>query len=462
MEDHTAEGATSAQMSLQLFEDMSGQPIDESTKEIGFKRNNLFVAISGLGLAPRRFIDAAYFIAAQDPAPRDYYDVDLNYFKWLMRYDSRNIRHFRSLIKDAQRVLIEVTDTPPERAPTEDDRWVSEQLMGTVGIGKGRIQFRIPPLILRHITGPEKHHWLNLCITAAFTQTYSRAIYDFVLPNVHDGLTDWLDLDVMRSWPGKLGKSAAEFKHFRQKYLEPAVRQINELSDLDLAYETRADTPGTKKINRIRFRIKRKDTVAALLARQPESHDLLLILRNEFGLDTKQFDAIAQHRLDWTDERIQQAIEYTRFRLNQGKVTKSPAGYLMQALSHNWRVSDAERKMVVIQEERTKAADTAAAQKAAASETLAKSVAQRDQEARDRMNDEVRRGREHFESADDKTRRDLVRAYVSSAQGKLMLKRLQLDAAALADSNVLEHSDLAWYFGQFVFGRMKPQVRITR
>src|SRR5689334_22832298 len=180
MDDQAGQGATSAQMSLQLFEDMSGQPIDESTKEIGFKRNNLFVAISGLGLAPRRFIDAAYFIAAQDPAPRDYYDVDLNYFKWLMRYDSRNVRHLRSVIKDAQRVLIEVTDTPPDRAPTEDDRWVSEQLMGTVGIGKGRIQFRIPPLILRHITGPEKHHWLNLCITAAFTQTYSRAIYDYV------------------------------------------------------------------------------------------------------------------------------------------------------------------------------------------------------------------------------------------------------------------------------------------
>jgi hypothetical protein len=462
MEDQTGGAATSAQMSLQLFEDMSGQPIDEATKEIGFKRNNLFVAISGLGLAPRRFIDAAYFIAAQDPSPRDYYDVDLNYFKWLMRYESRNIRHFRSVIKDTQRVLIEVTDTPPDRAPTEDDRWVSEQLMGTVGIGKGRIQFRIPPLILRHITGPEKHHWLNLCITAAFTQTYSRAIYDYVQPNVHSGLTDWLDLDVMRSWPGKLGKSAAEFKHFRQKYLEPAVRQINELSDLDLAYETRADTPGSKKINRIRFRIKRKDTVAAMLARQPESHDLLLILRNEFGLDTKQFDAIAQHRLDWTDERIQQAIEYTRFRLNQGKVTKSPAGYLMQALSHNWRVSDAERKMAVIQEEKAKAADIAATIKTDTTEKVAQSVAQRDLEARERMNNEVRLGREHFEAADDKTRKELVRAYVLSAQGKLTLKRLQLEASALSESNILGHSDLSWYFGQYVYGRIKPQVRISR
>jgi hypothetical protein len=462
MGDANGGQATSQQMSLELFEDMSGQPISEATKEIGFKRNNLFVAISGLGLAPRRFIDAAYFIAAQEQLPRDYYDVDLNYFKWLMRYDSRNIRHFRSVIKDAQRVLIEVTDTPPDRAPTEDDRWVSEQLMGTVGIGKGRIQFRIPPLILRHITGPEKHHWLNLCITAAFTQTYSRAIYDYVLPHVHDGLTDWLDLDVMRSWPGKLGTSASEFKHFRQKYLEPAVKQINELSDLDLTYETRADSGTSKKINRIRFRVKRKDTVAALLTRQPESHDLLLTLRNEFGLDNKQFDAIAQHRLDWTDERIQQAIEYTRFRLNQGKVTKSPAGYLMQALSHNWRVSDAERKMVAIQEDRAAATDSQVTARTATSKAVTNSIALRDEQARDRMNDEVRLGREHFEAADEKTRKDLVRAYVVSQQGKLMMRRLQLDASTLSDANILSHSDLAWYFGQYVFGRIKPQVRVSR
>lgn len=462
MSEDIGRRTTTQQMSLGLFEEMSGQPISESTREIGFQRNNVFVAINGLGLSSRRFIDAAYFIAAQEPIAHETYDVDLNYFKWLMRYESRNVRHLQSVIKEAQRVLIEVTDTPPDRAPTEDDQWVSEQLMGSVKIGKGRIQFRIPPLMLRHITGPEKHHWLNLCITAAFSQTFARAIYDYIQPFVTAGLTDWIELDVMRRWPGKLGSSASEFKHFRPKYLDPAVKQINELSDLDISYETRADGESSRKINKIRFRLKRKDTVAAMLTRQPNAHDLLLTLKEEFGLSNKQFDVISEHRMSWNDERIQQAIEYTRFRLNQGKVTKSPAGYLMKALSHNWQVSEAERKMVAIQTE-IATAETAKeaakeAAKAEAGAAVKQSIATRDEEARTRRNDEVQRGREHFESADDKTRKELVRLYIASQAGKLMLRRLKLEAGALSDANILNHSDLSWYFGQFVYGKLKQNA----
>jgi hypothetical protein len=129
-----------------------------------------------------------------------------------------------------------------------------------------------------HICGPDKHHWLNLSITASLTQTYARVIYDYVQPYVPAGVTDWVELDTMRRWPGKLGSSAAEFKHFRAKYLDPGVAQINSLSDVDVSYETRADSGTSRKINKLRFRVKRKDTVTALLARQPESEDILRTL----------------------------------------------------------------------------------------------------------------------------------------------------------------------------------------
>jgi hypothetical protein len=67
----------------------------------------------------------------------------------------------------------------------------------------------------------------------------------------------------------------------------------------------------------------------------------------------------------------------------------------------------------------------------------------------------VKQGREHFESADEKTRKELVRLYIASQAGKLMLRRLKLEAGALSDVNILNHSDLSWYFGQFVYGKMK-------
>jgi hypothetical protein len=70
------------------------------------------------------------------------------------------------------------------------------------------------------------------------------------------------------------------------------------------------------------------------------------------------------------------------------------------------------------------------------------------------MNEESLRGREHFNSADLKTRKDLVRAWITSSQGKLMLRRMKLEASTVTEAEILANADLVWYLGQFVFGRV--------
>jgi hypothetical protein len=447
---------TSRQMALALFEDMFdlGVPISEASREIGYQRNNFFTQIVNMGLPARRFLDAAYFIVAQEQQARDQYDVELNYFKWLMRYDSRNLKHLRTIAEEAQDAKIQVTDTPLERDPTENDLWVSVQLMGMVGFHRGRIRFDVHPRLVPHIRDPKKSHWLSLRISTAFTRSLARAIYDQVLPNVPEGRTDWIRLEDMRNWPGKMGANAAIFKYFKRDWLEPAVREINEVSDIELSYETRTESTTSKKIDRIRFLLKRKDTADAALASLADASHLYKILKEEFNLSTKQFSEISENRDVWTDTHIQQAVEYTRFKLNRGLVKKSPAGYLMRALRDNWRMSEAERKMVEVQEKLT----TDEAQvKATLSETqisVARSVASRDEEVRARMNEESLTGREHFNASDAKARKELVRLWVASREGKLMLRRMKLDAATVTEDEILANSELVWYLGQFVFGRM--------
>ncbi|MFC0693971.1 replication initiation protein [Paraburkholderia humisilvae] len=444
-------------MSLALFEDMfsEGLPISDASKEIGYQRNNVFIDITDLGIAARRLIDAAYFIVAQEEHVAPHYDVELNYFKWLMRYDSKNHTHLRSVITEAQKALIQVTDTPHNRAPTAEDLWVSVQLVGIVGIRAGRIRFEVPPQLLRHIRDPQKSHWLSLRITSAFTLSAARAIYDHVLPFIHQGLTDWIPLELVRAWVGKSGTSAAVFKYFKRDTLEPAVRQINELSDIELAYETRTESPSSKKIDRLRFRVNRKDTADSVRASLQGAQELYLTLKNEFGITTKQFNLVSENRAVWTDERIQQAIEYTRFRLDQGKVTQSPAGYLMKALRDNWQIPDAERRMVQVLEEKAAAERAGETAKAQAIKHVEASHAARDAEVKSRIAQEVDLGREQFAGADARARKEFVRGYVASPAGKLLLRRLKLDPTSLTEAELLGHADLSWGFLQYVFLRSK-------
>jgi len=458
-DDKPVEGApkvTPRQMALALFEDMFdlGMPISEATREIGYQRNNFFTQVVNMGLPARRFLDAAYFIVAQEQEARDQYDVELNYFKWLMRYDSRNLKHLRGIAEEAQDAKIQITDTPLDREPNEDDLWVSVQLMGMVGFHRGRIRFDVHPRLVPQIRDPRKSHWLSLRISTAFTRSLSRAIYDQVLPSIPNGRTEWIRLEEMRSWPGKMGANAAIFKYFKRDWLEPAVREINEVSDIELTYETKTESITSKRIDRIRFLLKRKDTADAALASLADASHLYKILKDEFNLSTIQFTEISENREVWTDSRIQQAVEYTRFKINRGLVKKSPAGYLMRALRDNWKMSEAERTMVDVQAKLLTDETDAEVVKNETRSSVARTIASREEEVRARMNEDSRKGREHFSSCDAKTRKELLRTWVTSSQGKLMLRRMKLDASTVTEEEVVSNADLVWYLGQFVFGRV--------
>ncbi|WP_018441887.1 replication initiation protein [Trinickia symbiotica] len=448
--------ATSRQLALALFDDANaeGLAIESARSDVGFARKNVLIRIIDLGVAARRLIDAAYFIVAQEEQVRDLYDVELDYFKWLMRYSSRNNTHLDQVITEAQKALIQATTAPDANG---EKPFGSVQLIGRVSYQGGRFQFRMPPDLVGIIRGPGKSHWLSLRITSLFTLGYARVMYDNLLPYANDGLTDWFALDELRGWQGEMGANAQIFKYFKRDWLEPAVKQINEVSDLALSYETRNET-GSRKIGRLRFRIERKDMAERVLHTHEEAQAIYRTLKQEFGLSSDQFNQIAAERGSYTDERIQQAIERTRFSLRLGKVTKSPAGFFMKALKEGWVVSDAERQMIDVQQNLALAEQRVTEAKQKAHNVVAVQTAAHETTVRERMREEARTGRELYDNADRKQREDWIRSYLSSAAGKLTLKRLKIDPTTVDEAIALNDPDLAGDFSRFVFNKSKARA----
>ncbi|ANB77706.1 Initiator Replication protein (plasmid) [Paraburkholderia phytofirmans OLGA172] len=488
---------TPLQYALDLFVEMAPTrgSINEavSDKDIGYQKNRVFARIIGLGLSARRFVDAAYFIVAQEPEIQEAYDVTLSFFKWLMRYDSKNKKHFSSVIRSVKSSMLEVTSAPvlsvdsagrmveesvessEEKGRAVDDEaddhdlvvenedgdWL--ELIGRVSVRNGRIRFRVPVELQRLIKDPENSYWTSLLITSRFTLIYARAIYDHVLPFVPNAVTEWLPLDLVRNLPGKSWANNAEFKYFKRDYLEPAVSQINELSDIELSYETRVGTPGSRKKDQIRFRLKRKEAAVASKADMLNSVALFMTLQNEFALSEKQFETIAQNRAMWTDERIQQAIEYTRWRIRQGDKIKTAAGYMMKALSDNYRVSEADKQVELIQAQLVDAATVQQESNSDIQKAVAANLAAANAAAEQRRHEEIRLAREYFDTADKKKREDLVRKFVaSSTMGLRAIERQMLKPAQVTEANILTFPDIANTFGSFVAGELRKAARGQR
>ena len=446
--------ATSRQLALALFDDASAEdlPLDAARSDIGFARKNVLIRIIDLGVAARRLIDAAYFIVAQEEQPRDLYDVELDYFKWLMRYSSRNNAHLEQVITEAQRALIQAT-TAPEADGSKP--FGSVQLIGRISYQGGRFQFRVPPDLIGIIRGPGKSHWLSLRITSLFTLSYARVMYDHLLPYADDGITDWLELEELRSWQGAMGAKAYEFKYFKRDWLAPAVEQINEVSDLNISYETRNE-PGSRKIGRLRFRIERKELAERVLHTHEQAQALYRTLKQELGLSSAQLNQIAADRDKYTDERLEQAIERTRFSLKLGNISKSPAGFFMKALKEQWIVSDAERQMVHIQESLAQEEKRELQEKQQVQTRMALRIAAQEVHAQDRMVEEVRLGWAAYEAATIKQQEDWRRTYKGTPAGKLTLRRLGIDPSAdLSDAMIAKYPDLKDGFAGYVFNRSR-------
>ena len=54
-----------------------------------------------------------------------------------------------------------------------------------------------------------------------------------------------------------------------------------------------------------------------------------------------------------------------------------------------------------------------------------------------------------------------MRAYIVSPSGKLAIKRLKFDIAAICEADVLNHADLSFAFYHFVYLRNKPKAART-
>jgi hypothetical protein len=447
--------ATSRQLALALFDDANAEdlPVETARSDIGFARKNVLIRIIDLGVAARRLIDAAYFIVAQEEQVRNLYDVELDYFKWLMRYSSRNNTHLEQVITEAQRALIQATAAPDVAG---EKPFGSVQLIGRISYSGGRFQFRVPPDLIGIIRGPGKSHWLSLRITSLFTLSYARVMYDHLLPYADEGETDWLTLDELRAWQGSMGTKAQEFKYFKRDWLAPAVEQINEVSDLKLSYETRNEL-GSRKIGRLRFRIERKEMAERVLQTHEQAQVIYQTLKQEFGLSSAQLNQIAAERDTYNDERLEQAIERTRFSLKMGKVSKSPAGFFMKALKEGWIISDAERKMIEIQENLALTERREVEGKEQAATRIALRIAAQDVHAQDRRGDEIRRGWEAYEAAGPRQRDDWRRTYKATPAGKLTLRRLGIDPTGdLVEPTIEKYPDLKDGFAGYVFNKAKP------
>lgn len=340
------------QLALQLFADLmpSKTSIAGAPTDIGFNISHVLVDLKDLTLLARKALIGCYFLAATEKSPGSAYDFDLGFFKWLINYtSSNNLDQLKDALTRAQKSLIQMNVIDPARP--DRDKWASVHLMGDVMLARGRIAFTLPPRLVAELSNPNGDGvmmYLSLRIQANFTSIYAQTLYAKIVPLKPDGCSPWMSLPDFAQWMNvDQYEWAKEYRYLNRDVIKVAVDQINKFSNMKLTPETKT-ARGSRKIEFVRFVIEDKPTEDSWLASvngiatEKQIYD---VLTREFSMEAKDLDKVKAGREEWTNERLQEAIEFTRNRLLDTRLDpiRRPGNFFLKALQEGWKVPNAAR-----------------------------------------------------------------------------------------------------------------------
>ncbi|MCU6502003.1 replication initiation protein [Rugamonas sp. A1-17] len=440
----------SRQLALMLFDTLSpqGRSVDAAPKALGFRRSNAFVRIVDLSLAGRRLVDVAYFLVASEPELKKEYRVDYGLFKWLLATTSENRAHLKKLIREAQKAAIELNG--PDVQDEASQPWGSVPLMGPAFIAGGEFIFELPERLQKAIKNPQATHFLSL--RYVFKSIYSKILYDRLQPYMDEGVTPWFDLEALRVWLECEKKTYSLFKHFRNKVLDVAVNEIAEVTGLKVVMVTQ-NVPGSKKIGHVRFKwdtsqqTDEQKTAFVVLKNTYET------LRSEFGLNQSDFDEIVRNRTTFTDDHIQQAMEYTRHQVSAGKVKLRAGGYFMKALSEGYLIGSLDKEI----QERSAGVKLASAR---GEKTKIGREVSADKEFTARQQKESQLGWTSFQTLSAEDQQTLTSEFCKLATAPMIARSLQIEVSELV--NHLDNPKVSPSFGSYVANRLQKAAKATK
>jgi hypothetical protein len=332
-------------------------------------------------------------------------------------------------IKDALRGLM---TKPVEWNALSDgeEEWTATTGLASATFSRGICTYEYSEVLSEKLADPAIYSLIDLAIQQQFASRYSLSIYENCQRFVGVGSTGWWTLELFRGIAGVVGDDHPQFKYLRRDVIEPAIKEINAVSDIKISAEFKKTGRLT---SHIKFSVKANrrgrlfDDLATEKARRSAAYRDMVAL----GLT----DKAAMAALDLYDEGyLLEKIVLTQQLTKQGKVQNSGA-FLAAALRDDYDLvveqKVDETALAEIQSRRSKVAEeNAAAERAVKAEKKARRdlVDQIEQSLAARSEKERKELESDFLARLSAAHRDLFR---SQGYGILPMEKLKAFATSL-------------------------------
>lgn len=336
------------------------------------KKNVAAIHVSGkLTLLQRKLSNVLLLNAYDTLVTRNKHQIDARTLCMMVGYNSNDM----DTLKQSLRSLAETTAEWDMLDANGRQEWGVSALLSYAKLSGGVCEYAYSPALAEKLHDPKVFALINLNIQRRFTSGHALALYENCYRFVRTGSTGWWPIDLFRRLMGVDGRAYYEsFKHLNAKIIKPAVAEVNKTSNILITPELHKMG---RQVSEVRFLIKENPQLAMLdiddgegLRQGPVYANLM-----ELGVsDRLARQWITEHGEDYVSEKI----VYLKGR---GPVD-SPIGYLQAALRNDYKAAalaeptSKAKQAAVKRREKSVAADSAEAERAAVIEEERKARAQ--------------------------------------------------------------------------------------
>ncbi|WP_341763558.1 replication initiation protein [Candidatus Tisiphia endosymbiont of Beris chalybata] len=225
--------------------------------------------------------------------------------------------------------------------------WGVTTFLADVRIEKGYVYYTYSKSLREMLFNPNIYAKLNLIIQRNLKNKHALVLWEYLLEILCSSrrniiTTDYITIDNLRRLLGILGnKSYDNYAIFRAQAVLPALKEINEKSDIDVTLISKREH---RKITQVAFNVSRKLPIHVNLSDvkagiSNENVDVMIAdawLKENATTLGLSLEKIQKDINKYGDKKVRKAMELTYNDFMGGKDIKSIQGYYSTALKEGW------------------------------------------------------------------------------------------------------------------------------
>lgn len=250
---------------------------------------------------------------------------------------SNNLQHLRDALESLQKTIIQF-DRLSKRGKLV---WLNIQLIGRFKIESGVCTYTYDSELKKRMANPEEAFgMIDIDIQNRFASSHALALYENCVRFKRVGSTGFHGVQLWRELLGADSPAFEEFKRFSGKVVNPSIKQVNQVSDIEITAEYLREN---RKTTAIRYSVKDK---------AQQSIEFFEPVEREAARTTELCKRLVDHgiaeklAIDWiiaNPERALSAVDHVEM-LEKVKPLNNSAGYIRRLIESDSAIGESPIK----------------------------------------------------------------------------------------------------------------------